>query len=144
VRVSEVCVALSVLERFVRVRLLRGRAAEYFDMSSGAFRVEVRARYLAIADHYTALAEAELLEDRLERKRRLETMRSDRVRRSVDAQSQHAPQIPTRAQQPVKLRVIQGDGKCESRSLVRLATRSNLGLSRMAPVTLGPRVRYEG
>jgi hypothetical protein len=141
VRASEAYVAVSVLERFVRMRLLRDRAAEYFDMSSGAFSVDVRARYLAIADHYSALAEAELLEDRLERRRRLETMRSDRVRRPVDAQSHRAPQIPTRAQQPVKLRVIQGDGKRESRSLVRLATRSNLGLSRMARVPLGPRVR---
>ncbi len=47
-------------------------------MASGSFSLEVRERYLAIADHYIALAEAEVRSDRLARKTRLEQMRIER------------------------------------------------------------------
>jgi hypothetical protein len=69
---------MSALETFVRIRQFKDRAAEFFELSGQPFSEEVRARYLAIADHYMALAEAELRSDQLMRKQRLEQMRSER------------------------------------------------------------------
>ena len=43
------------------------------------FGTAVRARYLAIADHYVALADAELRSDKLERKSRLAEMQAMRA-----------------------------------------------------------------
>jgi hypothetical protein len=99
---------MSALERFVQARRFRARAAEYYELAAGAFGLDVRARYLAIADHYTALAETELRSDRLERKKRLEEMRAEREKRGAAARLQKSDALAPRASQPIKLRVIQG------------------------------------
>jgi hypothetical protein len=78
VRESQVAFGMSALEVFVRIRQYRERAAEFFELAAQPFTEAVRARYLAIADHYTALADAELRTDKLIRKRRLEQMRAER------------------------------------------------------------------
>jgi hypothetical protein len=67
---------MSVVERFVQSRRLRMRGTEYYDLAAGAFSINVRKRYLAIAEHCCALAESELRSDGLGRNRRLEEMRS--------------------------------------------------------------------
>jgi hypothetical protein len=69
---------MSALETFVRIRQYKDRAAEFFELSGQPFSEEVRARYLAIADHYMALADAELRCDQLVRRQRLDRMRSER------------------------------------------------------------------
>jgi hypothetical protein len=119
---------MSALERFVRARQYRSCAADYYELAAGAFSVDVRARYLAIADHYTALAETELRSDRLERKKRLEDMRAERQKRAAAAKLQSSDPTPSRASQPIKLRVIQGAKQAirESRAdrRPRLAVRS--------------------
>jgi hypothetical protein len=69
---------MSALETFARIRQYKDRAAEFFELSGQPFSEEVRARYLAIADHYMALADAELRTDQLARKQRLDRMRSER------------------------------------------------------------------
>jgi hypothetical protein len=110
---------MSALERFVRARRFRARAADYFELAADEVGLDVRARYLAIADHYTALADHELRSDRLERKKRLEEMcaardkragrdRSAEQDRSAAARLQNTAPTPLRALLPVKLRVIQG------------------------------------
>jgi hypothetical protein len=73
---------MSALERFVQARRFRARAAEYFELAADEIGLDVRARYLAIADHYTALADHELRSDRLERKKRLEEMSAARDKRA--------------------------------------------------------------
>jgi hypothetical protein len=78
VRESQVAFGMSALEVFVRIRQYRYRAAEFFELAAQPFTEEVRARYLAIADHYVALADAELRTDKLVRKKRLEQMRAER------------------------------------------------------------------
>jgi hypothetical protein len=99
---------MSALERFVRARQYRSCAADYYEMAAGAFSVDVRTRYLAIADHYTALADAELRSDRLERKKRLAEMRAAREKRAAAAKVPSPDPMPSRSLQPIKLRVIQG------------------------------------
>src|ERR1700733_15665855 len=69
---------MSALETFVRARHYKDRAAEFFDLAGQPFNEEVRARYLAIADHYMALADAEIRTDKLIRRKRLDLMRSER------------------------------------------------------------------
>jgi hypothetical protein len=73
---------MSALERFEQARRFRARAAEYFELAADEIGLDVRARYLAIADHYTALADHELRSDRLERKKRLEEMSAARDKRA--------------------------------------------------------------
>jgi hypothetical protein len=73
---SQVSLGMSALETFVRIRQFKDRAAEFFDLAAQPFCEEVRVRYLAIADHYVALAEAEMRNDRLTRQLRLERMRA--------------------------------------------------------------------
>jgi len=85
------------------MRRLRASAADHYDLASGAFSESVRARYLAIADHYTSLAEAEFRSDRLERQRRLLEMQAKRA-------AARARTVPHAAPEPVKLRLIQGAG----------------------------------
>ena len=82
---------MSVLERFVRVRRFRVCASEYYDLAGVSFNMDVRRRYLAIADHYAALAETELLSDRLERKRRLEELSAARAKKKSVATQPHRP-----------------------------------------------------
>jgi hypothetical protein len=103
---------MSVLEVFVRARQYKDRAAEYFELAAQPFSEEVRARYLAIADHYMALAEGELRTDKLMRQKRLEQMRAEREKsRHTNAapdaalRADHPP--ARRAQEPAKLRLVQ-------------------------------------
>jgi hypothetical protein len=118
---------MSVLERFVRMRQFRRCAADYYDLASGSFGTAVRARYLAIADHYVALADAELRSDRLERKSRLaemQAMRAAAARAERDVRPAPAPL------EPVKLRIIQGDGPGAGKRRITLPARSNLAMTR--------------
>jgi hypothetical protein len=115
---------MSALERFVRARRFRTRASDYYELAAGASGLDVRGRYLAIADHYTALAETELRSDRLERKKRLEEMRAERDKRAAAARLQSADSAASRAPLPVKLRVIQGqagDTRKQNQSLAPLS-----------------------
>ncbi|HUI14095.1 MAG TPA: hypothetical protein VL048_11580 [Xanthobacteraceae bacterium] len=107
---------MSDLDRFVRIRRFRAQAADNYALAAESFRDSVRARYLAIADHYTALADAELLSDQRERKGRLAEMQAKRAAararrvpgaapQPVTAAGAAAPAVPVR-----KLRLIQGDG----------------------------------
>ncbi len=114
---------MSVLERFVRMRQFRRCAADYYDLASGSFGTAVRARYLAIADHYVALADAELRSDRIERKNRLAEMQA---MRAAAARAERAP-APL---EPVKLRIIQGDGGGTGKRRITLPARSNLTMTR--------------
>ena len=103
---------MSALEVFVRARQYKARAAEYYELAAQPFSEEVRARYLAIADHYMALAEGELRTDRLMRQKRLEQMRAEREKsRRTDAVSEanlKADQVPAQpAPEPGKLRLVQ-------------------------------------
>jgi len=104
---------MSVLEVFVRARQYKDRAAEYFELAAQPFSEEVRARYLAVADHYMALAEGEIRTDRLMRQKRLEQMRTEREKsRRTDAapdtelKADHSP--ARHPQEPAKLRLVQG------------------------------------
>src|ERR1700677_2883048 len=97
---------MSVLERFVRVRRLRARAEEYYGLTSDAFSEDVRKRYLAIADHYAALADTELRSDRMERKRRLEEMSAARAKNAAADQLDRPGREPSRLPPPVRLRII--------------------------------------
>jgi hypothetical protein len=94
---------MSALEVFVRARQYKDRAAEYFELAAQPFSEEVRARYLAIADHYMALAEGEIRTDRLMRQQRLKQMRADRQKsRRMDVA------LGRPAQEPPKLRLVEG------------------------------------
>jgi hypothetical protein len=119
--------AMSVLERFVRIRQFRRCAADYYDLASASLGTAVRARYLAIADHYVALADAELRSDRLERKSRLAEMQAIRATAArAERDSPPAPATP----EPLKLRIIQGDGPGAAKRRVTLPARSNLAMAR--------------
>ncbi|MGB7254436.1 MAG: hypothetical protein WBC94_12590 [Xanthobacteraceae bacterium] len=119
--------AMSVLERFVRMRQFRRCAADYYDLALGSFGTAIRARYLAIADHYVALADAELRSDRLERKSRLAEMQAMRAAAAhADRDSRPAPATL----EPVKLRIIQGDGPGTGKRRITLPARSNLTMAR--------------
>jgi hypothetical protein len=63
---------------------------------------------LAIADHYVALADAELRSDRLERKSRLAEMQA---MRAAAAHAERDSRPPPATSEPVKLRIIQGGGQ---------------------------------
>jgi hypothetical protein len=118
--------AMSVLERFVRIRQFRRCAADYYDLASGSFGTAVRARYLPIADLYVALADAELRSDRLERKSRLAEMQAMRaVTKEKDLRP--VPSTP----ELFKLRIIQGDGAGTGKRRITLPARSNLAMARL-------------
>jgi hypothetical protein len=104
---------MSTLEVFVRARQYKDRAAEFFDLAAQPFSDEVRARYLAIADHYMALADTEIRNDRLERRKRLEVMRAEREKSQRTGAGPDAgvtadhPPAPL-ASGPAKLRLVHG------------------------------------
>lgn len=112
---------MSVLDRFVRIRRFRAQAAENYDLAAGSFSASVRARYLAIADHYTALADAELLSDKRERKSRLADMQAARAA----ARAQKAQPVPA-APQPHRFRLIKGDAAVAEKRRIVLPARSTL------------------
>jgi hypothetical protein len=107
---------MSALEIFVRIRQYRNRATAFFQLAAGAFSPGVRERYLVIADHYNALADGEILSDRLARRRLLEQMRAMRQRKAVAAKSKAGHEAPPRVTEPVKLRIVQGAGKGAKRA----------------------------
>jgi hypothetical protein len=124
---------MSVLDRFVRIRRLRAQAAENYGLAAASFGDSVRARYLAIADHYTALAEAELLSDKRERKFRLAEMQATRAaavarkaRPSTPAMPQPAAVAAALTARARKLRLIKGDGTAAGKHRVILPARSGL------------------
>ncbi len=104
---------MSVLETFVRIRRYRARAAEFRQLAAGSVGSDVQDRYLAIADHYVRLADAEVRSDKMRTKERLAELRSQRERQKALARQ---PQVsanhdaPPRVPQTVRLRVIQGTG----------------------------------
>jgi hypothetical protein len=109
---------MSVLDTFIRIRGFRDRAAEYYRLAAEPFNLNVRERYLAIADHYAALADGELVADRLARKRRLQDMNAERNRKSVVASpviTSPTPPLP-RPSEPPKLRVIAGGAQGSRRT----------------------------
>jgi hypothetical protein len=55
---------VSVLDR-LRIRGYRTRAAGYYNLASGPYNDDVKARYLVIGDDCAGVAEAELVADRL-------------------------------------------------------------------------------
>ncbi len=69
---------MSVLDRFVTIRRYRSRAAEFRDLAGRSPVATIRNRYLAVAAHYEALAEAEALSDRMRSAERLKQLRSQR------------------------------------------------------------------
>jgi hypothetical protein len=119
---------MSVLETFVRIRRHRARAAEFQYLAITSLRSDVRLRYLAAADHYAKLADAEVLSDQLRRRERLVALHAERQRQRtlarlarprVAATDEAAPQVP----ETVKLRVIQGSGRKGARpSTARLSS----------------------
>jgi hypothetical protein len=131
---------MSVLEVFVRARQYKDRAAEYFELAAQPFSDEVRARYLAIADHYMALAEGEIRSDRLMRQKRLEQMRAARVqsRRTApetESKSDHPP--AQHAQEPAKLRLVEGAEPPKQRG----SSGGHSGPAQMAAQSIFPIVR---
>jgi hypothetical protein len=116
---------MSVLDRFVRIRRLRAQAAENYDLAAASVGDSVRARYLAIADHYTALAEAELLSDKRERKLRLAEMQRKRAAAHAQKAPPPTPPMP-HVPPPHRFRLIRGDGTAAGRHRVILPARSGL------------------
>ena len=116
---------MSVLETFVRICRYRTRAAEFRQLAGGSFSLDVRDRYLAIANHYFAIADAEQRSDKLRCKERLKELRYEREKKA-DARLKQ-PQVRVdreaqpRARGPVKLRVIGGTGK-RNTSLITAAS----------------------
>ena len=133
---------MSALEVFVRARQYRDRAAEFFELAAQPFSEEVRARYLAIADHYMALAEAEIRTDRLMRQKRLEQMRAAREQsRRTDAAPKTAlkPDRPPaqHAQEPAKLRLVEDAERPKQRG----SSDGQSGPAQMAAQSVFPVVR---
>lgn len=127
---------MSVLETFVRIRRYRTRAADFQRLAGGSVSLDVRDRYLAIANHYIALANAEVLSDKLRRKERLKELRSEREQPQVKVDQEAPPRTPV----TIKLRVINSTGKrsasplSASRRRTRLAAHlSNLVVKKSAP-----------
>jgi hypothetical protein len=120
---------MSALEIFIRVRQYRDRAAEFFELAAQPFSDEVRARYLAIADHYMELADFEIRTDRLARAKRLEQMRAEREK------SQHAeiaPAIDLPAGPPEVPRAPETTKPPLSKSAKRPAQRVSTSVAQMA------------
>ncbi len=121
---------MSALETFVRARHYKDRAAEFFELAGQPLSEEVRARYLAIADHYMALADAEIRTDQLIRRKRLDLTRSEREKsqRAADitpnadlkVNRREAPRAP----EPAKLRLVKNGRE--------LTQRRNPGPAQMA------------
>jgi hypothetical protein len=135
---------MSALEVFVRVRQFKARAAEYFELAAQPESEEVRARYLAIADHYMALAEGELRADRLARRKRLDQMRAEREKSqrtgvapdrhsAADAKADAPP--PLRPAGPAKLRVIEGTKRpgLRGRGRLQMAAQAQFAVIKAAP-----------
>jgi DNA-binding transcriptional ArsR family regulator len=128
---------MSVLDRFVRIRRFRALAGENYGLAAESFSESVRARYLAIADHYAALADAELLSDKRERKWRLAEMQAQRVAGRAQKSQEPVPATPQpaalAAAAPVrKLRLIKGDGATADKRRVSMPTRHHPSLAGIA------------
>ena len=123
---------MSVLETFVRIRRYRTRAAAFQQLAGGSFSLDVRDRYLSIANHYFAIADAEQRSDKLQCKERLEKLRYAREKKAdarlkrpqvrVDREAQ--PRAPGR----VKLRVIRGTGKRKTNLMAAASSRPQVAV----------------
>ncbi len=132
---------MSALEVFVRVRQFKDRAAEFFELAAQPFSEEVRARYLAIADHYMELAEAEIRNDKLVRQKRLDLMRAERQKSlrkyaapDLEAKPAHSP--APRLPEPAQLHFVQGakpPARRVSSGPAQMAAQANFPVSRSAP-----------
>jgi hypothetical protein len=69
---------MSVLDDFVRIRRLRNRAAEFRQLADTDLAPDVRDRYLTIAQHYDALADAEQRSEQAKVAEHLERLRLNR------------------------------------------------------------------
>src|SRR5579863_8808447 len=98
---------MSVLGTFVRIRRYRTRAADFQRLAGGSVSLDVRDRYLAIANHYIALANAEVLSDKLQRQERLKELRYQREQAQVTVDQEALPRAPV----TIKLRVIKSTGR---------------------------------
>ena len=130
---------MSVLDRFVRIRRFRAQAADNYALAAESFSDSVRARYLAIADHYTALAEAELLSDKRERTLRLAEMKAKRTAARVQHLQEPAPATAQPAAIAAaltapgrKLRLIRGDRTVAGKHRIVLPARSGLVVAGVA------------
>jgi hypothetical protein len=105
----------------------------------------VRARYLAIADHYMALADAEIRTDQLIRRKRLDLMRSEREKSqraadiTPDADLKVDRREVPRAPEPARLRLIKSGKRLDQRRSLGPAqpsriSRSSNRLGNAAPV----------
>jgi hypothetical protein len=132
---------MSALETFVRIRQYKDRAAEYFELAAQPFSDEVRARYLAIADHYMELADFEIRTDRLARQKRLEQMRAAREKSQPAeiAPATHLKADPpeaSRAPEPVKPPVIKNakrPGQRGSTGGAQMAAQASFAAVKSAP-----------
>jgi hypothetical protein len=131
---------MSALETFVRIRQYKDRAAEFFELAAQPFHDEVRARYLAIADHYMALADAVLRSDQLVRKQRLDLMRAEREKSKRSHAAPDAgvkldhPAAP-RPPGPAKLRLVQNakpPARLGSSGPAQMAAQSNFPTIKLA------------
>jgi hypothetical protein len=132
---------MSALETFVRARHYKDRAAEFFDLAGQPFNEEVRARYLAIADHYMALADAEIRTDKLIRRKRLDLMRSEREKSqrgadvTPDADLTADRRDAQRAPEPAKLRLVKSGKRLTQRRSpgpVQMAAQSDFAIVKSA------------
>jgi hypothetical protein len=131
---------MSALETFVRARQYKDRAAEFFDLAGQPFSEEVRARYLAIADHYTALADAEIRTDKLIRRKRLDLMRSEREKSqradvTPDADLKADLREAPRAPEPAKLRLVKSGKRLAQRRIpgpAQMAAQSDFAIVKSA------------
>jgi len=100
---------------------------EFQRLAAGSPRSDVRDRYLAIARHYIALADAEVFSDKMRRKERLEELRREREQSAIARWKQTRVttdhEAPPRLAEPLNFRVIQGAGKKKS-SLLAASSRS--------------------
>jgi hypothetical protein len=131
---------MSALETFVRARHYKDRAAEFFDLAGQPFNEEVRARYLAIADHYMALADAEIRTDKLIRRKRLDLMRSEREKSQradvtpnadLKADLREAPRAP----EPAKLRLVKSGKRltqCRNPATAQMVAQSDFAIVKSA------------
>jgi hypothetical protein len=76
---------MSVLQRFVRIREYRNCAAKFRGIAEACVGENVKGRYLAVADHYTALADLEMRSDKIVRAERLEQLRLTREQAKTSA-----------------------------------------------------------
>ena len=71
---------MSVLDVLVKIRRYRSRAADFRELAEASANADLRDRNLAVAEHYSALADAEERSERAKVIERLESLKADRQR----------------------------------------------------------------